>query len=63
MGAALGDSLATILNAQSQMNVKAPNVKVQQGAGLQDLVKNFEDAPLIENDLKRKREELLALFC
>ena len=62
MGAALGDSLATILNAQSQMNVKAPNVKVQQGAGLQDLVKNFEDAPLVENDLKRKREELLSQY-
>ena len=62
MGAALGDSLATILNAQSQMNVKAPNVKVQQGAGLQDLIKNFEDAPLVENDLKRKREELLSQY-
>jgi hypothetical protein len=44
------------------MNVKAPNVKVQQGAGLQDLVKNFEDAPLVENDLKRKREELLSQY-
>jgi hypothetical protein len=62
IGAALGDSLATILNAQSQMNVKAPNVQVQQGAGLQNLVKNFEDAPMVQDDLKRKREELLAQY-
>ena len=62
MGGAIGDALATYLNAKGQMNVKAPGVQVQQGAGLGKIADMFATAPDIAADLKSKREDLLAQF-
>ena len=62
LGGAVGDSLATILNARSQMNVKAPGVKVQQGAGLSNTLKNFQTAGQVGDDIKQRREDLLAQY-
>jgi hypothetical protein len=59
IGGALGDALATYLNAQGQMNVKAPGVQVQQGAGLGKVADMFATAPEIASDLKDRREALL----
>jgi hypothetical protein len=62
MGGAIGDALATIVNARGQMNVKAPGVQVQQGAGLGKIADMFATAPDIASDLKSKREDLLAQY-
>jgi hypothetical protein len=61
IGGALGDAFATYLNAKSQMNVMAPGVQVQQGAGLGKVADMFATPvefavyvnvlpPLIPND-------------
>jgi hypothetical protein len=62
VGGALGDALATYLNAQSQMNVKAPGVQVQQGAGLGKIADMFATAPEIQSDIAQRRQDLLAQY-
>jgi hypothetical protein len=62
MGGAIGDALATVLNARGQMNVKAPGAGVKEGAGLGKVADMFQTSPEIAADLKRKREDLLAQF-
>lgn len=62
VGGSLGDALATYLNARSQMNVKAPGVQVQQGAGLGKIADMFATAPEIASDMKQRREDLLAKY-
>lgn len=59
VGGALGDSLATIINARSQMNVKAPGVQVQQGAGLGEIAGMFATAPEIASDIAQRRQALM----
>lgn len=59
VGGALGDALATYLNAQSQMNVKAPGVQVQQGAGLGKIADMFATAPEIQSDVAQRRQALM----
>lgn len=62
IGGSIGDALATYLNAQSQMNVKAPGVQVQQGAGLGKVADLFATAPEIASDIKDRREALLKQY-
>jgi len=62
IGGALGDALATYLNAQGQMNVKAPGVQVQQGAGLGKIADMFATAPEITSDIAARRKDLLAQY-
>lgn len=62
MGGAIGDALATIVNARGQMNVKAPGVQVQQGAGLGKIADMFATAPDVASDIKSRREDLLAQY-
>lgn len=62
MGGAIGDALATVINARSQMNVKAPGVQVQQGAGLGKVADMFATAPDLASDAKARREDLLAQY-
>lgn len=62
MGGAIGDALATYLNAKGQMKVKAPGVQVQQGAGLGKIADMFATAPDAAADIKSKREDLLAQY-
>jgi hypothetical protein len=62
IGGALGDALATYLNAQGQMNVKAPGVQVQQGAGLGKVADMFATAPEITSDIAAKREALMKQY-
>lgn len=63
VGGAIGDALATYLNARSQMNVKAPGVQVQQGAGLGKVADMFATAPEIESDIKARREAMLKQYA
>jgi hypothetical protein len=62
MGGAIGDALATYLNARGQMNVKAPGAGVREGAGLGKIADMFQQSPDIASDLKSKREDLLAQY-
>jgi hypothetical protein len=62
MGGAIGDALATFVNARGQMNVKAPGVQVQQGAGLGKIADMFATAPDIASDAKSRQENLLAQY-
>jgi hypothetical protein len=62
IGGSIGDALATYLNAQGQMNVKAPGVQVQQGAGLGKVADMFATAPEIQSDTKDRREALLNAY-
>jgi predicted nucleic acid-binding Zn-ribbon protein len=62
VGGALGDALATYLNAQGQMNVKAPGVQVQQGAGLGKIADMFATAPEIASDAAQRREALMKQY-
>lgn len=62
VGGAIGDALATYLNARSQMNVKAPGVQVQQGAGLGRIADMFATAPEVASDLKDRREALMEQY-
>lgn len=62
VGGALGDALATYLNAQGQMNVKAPGVQVQQGAGLGKIADMFATAPEIASDIKSRQQALLEQY-
>jgi hypothetical protein len=59
IGGSIGDALATYLNAQSQMNVKAPGVQIQQGAGLGKVADMFATSPEIASDLAQRREALM----
>lgn len=59
IGGSIGDALATYLNAQSQMNVKAPGVQVQQGAGLGKVADMFATAPEIQSDIAQRRQALM----
>lgn len=63
VGGSIGDALATYLNAQGQMNVKAPGVQVQQGAGLDKIADMFATAPEIASDVKDRREALLKQYA
>lgn len=63
VGGALGDALATYLNAQGQMNVKAPGVQVQQGAGLGEIASMFATAPEIASDVATKREAMMKQYA
>jgi hypothetical protein len=63
VGGALGDALATYLNAQSQMNVKAPGVQVQQGAGLGKVADMFATAPEIASDIALRREAMMKQYA
>lgn len=63
VGGALGDALATYLNAQSQMNVKAPGVQVQQGAGLGKIADMFATAPEIASDVAARREAMMKQYA
>ena len=62
VGGAIGDALATYLNARSQMNVKAPGVQVQQGAGLGRIADMFATAPEVASDLAERREALMEQY-
>lgn len=62
IGGALGDALATYLNAQGQMNVKAPGVQVQQGAGLGKIADMFATAPEIQSDIAQRRQSLMEQY-
>jgi len=62
VGGALGDALATIINARSQMNVKAPGVQVQQGAGLGKIADMFATAPEVQSDIAERREALMEQY-
>lgn len=62
VGGAIGDALATYINAKNQMNVKAPGVQVQQGAGLGKVADIFATAPEIQSDLTDRRADLLAQY-
>jgi hypothetical protein len=62
IGGSIGDALATYLNAQSQMRVKAPGVQVQQGAGLGKVADMFATAPEITSDIAAKREALMKQY-
>jgi hypothetical protein len=62
VGGSIGDALATYINAQNQMNVKAPGVQVQQGAGLGKVADMFATAPDKASDMKQRREDLLAQY-
>jgi hypothetical protein len=59
VGGSIGDALATYLNAKSQMNVKAPGVQVQQGAGLGKVADMFATAPEIQSDVAQRRQALM----
>jgi hypothetical protein len=59
VGGSIGDALATYLNAKSQMNVKAPGVQVQQGAGLGKIADMFATAPEIQSDVAQRRQALM----
>ncbi len=61
VGGAVGDSLATILNAQGQMNVKAQG-GVREGAGLGKIADMFQTAPNVEKDIKSRRDDLMAQY-
>jgi len=63
VGGALGDALATYLNAQGQMNVKAPGVQVQQGAGLGEIASMFATAPEIASDVATRREAMMKQYA
>jgi multimeric flavodoxin WrbA len=61
MGGAIGDALATYLNARGQMNVKAPGVQVQQGAGLGKIADMFATAPDVQKNMESRLAEYKAL--
>lgn len=63
VGGSLGDALATYLNARSQMNVKAPGVQVQQGAGLGKIADMFATAPEIASDIAQRREAMMKQYA
>ena len=63
VGGSIGDALATYLNAQGQMNVKAPGVQVQQSAGAGKIADMFATAPEIASDVKDRREALLKQYA
>jgi hypothetical protein len=63
VGGSLGDALATYLNARSQMNVKAPGVQVQQGAGLGKIADMFATAPEIASDVAQRREAMMKQYA
>jgi hypothetical protein len=63
VGGALGDALATYINAQSQKNVKAPGVQVQQGAGLGKIADMFATSPEIASDVAARREAMLKQYA
>jgi hypothetical protein len=63
VGGAIGDALATYINAQGQKRVKAPGVQVQQGAGLGKVADMFATAPEIASDVKGRREALLKQYA
>ena len=63
VGGSIGDALATYLNAKSQMNVKAPGVQVQQGAGLGKVADMFATAPEIASDVAQRREALMKQYA
>lgn len=62
IGGSIGDALATYLNAKSQMNVKAPGVQVQQGAGLGKVADMFATAPEIQSDVAQRRQALMKQY-
>lgn len=62
VGGSLGDALATYLNARSQMNVKAPGVQVQQGAGLGKIADMFATSPEIASDIAQRREAMMKQY-
>jgi hypothetical protein len=63
VGGSLGDALATYLNARSQMNVKAPGVQVQQGAGLGKVADMFATSPEIASDIAQRREAMMKQYA
>jgi hypothetical protein len=63
IGGSLGDALATYLNAQGQMNVKAPGVQVQQGAGLGKIADMFATSPEIASDVATRREAMMKQYA
>ena len=63
VGGSLGDALATYLNARSQMNVKAPGVQVQQGAGLGKVADMFATSPEIASDIAQRRETMMKQYA
>lgn len=63
VGGALGDALATYLNAQSQMSAKVPGVQVQQGAGLGKIADMFATAPEIASDVAARREAMMKQYA
>jgi hypothetical protein len=63
VGGALGDALATYINARGQMNVKAPGVQVQQGAGIGKIADMFATSGDIASDVAQRREALLKQYA
>ncbi len=63
VGGSIGDALATYLNARSQMNVKAPGVQVQQGAGLGKVADMFATSPEIASDVATRREAMMKQYA
>lgn len=62
MGGAIGDALATYINARSQMKSKIPGVQVQQGAGLGKIADMFATSPEIQSDVADRRKALLEQY-
>ena len=62
MGGAIGDALATYINARSQMKAKVPGVQVQQGAGLGKIADMFTTSPEIQSDVAERRKALLEQY-
>jgi len=63
VGGALGDALATYFNARGQMNVKAPGVQVQQGAGIGKIADMFATSGDIASDVAARREALIKQYA
>ena len=63
VGGSIGDALATYFNAKSQMNVKAPGVQVQQGAGLGKVADMFATAPELQSDVAARREAMMRQYA
>ena len=63
VGGSIGDALATYLNAKNQMNVKAPGVQIQQGAGLGKVADMFATAPEIASDVAQRREAMMKQYA
>lgn len=59
VGGALGDVLATYINAQNQKRAMVPGIEVQQGAGIGKIAEMFQTAPEVASDIAQRRQALM----